>query len=328
MSKSNKNLKICIRLAVVAAIYVALTLVLYPLSFGAVQFRISEALMMLVSYNPIYSISLIIGCLIANLASPMGVIDIVFGTMATAIAILPMLKIKNKYISSLMPSIANAIIIGLELKYAYQLDFMLSSAQVFLGEFVVVTLIGVPLFKSIEKNKTLNQLLNFKNMSKETKLDSIFNKRVLLTLSLSVIGIVMFFKLGAFNITVDDNIDVYSLSRFTFDIVNNKMFNYLIVLLIFPILNCVSALLLNKKTSAIVNIILNVICIVILIIGMVDFIPTFKGESFDFRFVSYFVYYAILIAYEILTLKRNDEEIKESNDTSSLDEINMLNSEE
>ena len=84
--KNNIKLKMVVKLSVVAAIYVALTLSLYPLSYGAIQFRLSEALMMLIAYNPIYSISLIIGCLISNLASPMGTIDIVFGTLATVVS--------------------------------------------------------------------------------------------------------------------------------------------------------------------------------------------------------------------------------------------------
>ncbi len=160
---TNKNLRLIVKLSLVAALYVALTLVLYPLSYGAIQFRLSEALMMLVAYNPIYSISLIIGCLIANIASPMGVTDVIFGTLATVASCI-MFKVKNKTLSSLIPAIANAIIIGLELQFVYEVPFYLGSIQVFIGEFVVVTLIGVPVFKSFEQNEKMVELLDLKNI--------------------------------------------------------------------------------------------------------------------------------------------------------------------
>ena len=63
-----KNL---VRLALVAALYAALTLALPGLSFGAIQFRFSEILVLLCFYRKDYSISLILGCFIANCFSPM-----------------------------------------------------------------------------------------------------------------------------------------------------------------------------------------------------------------------------------------------------------------
>ena len=87
-----KNL---VRLALVAALYAALTLALPGLSFGAVQFRFSEILVLLCFYRKDYSISLILGCFIANCFSPMALMDMIFGTLATAIAVIPMFYIKN-----------------------------------------------------------------------------------------------------------------------------------------------------------------------------------------------------------------------------------------
>ncbi len=313
MSKNSKNLRMIVRLAVVAALYVALTLALYPLSFGAVQFRLSEALMMLVAYNPLYSISLIAGCLISNLSSPMGVVDIVFGTLATALSCLPMLKIKNKYVSSLMPSIVNAIVIGLELTFAYQMNFAIAASQVFLGEFVVVSLIGVPLFKSIEKNKPVSEMLNLTNMSKPSKLDDLLSVRVLFTLAFSVIGIVLYFKLGLYNILIDESYDVYSLSRFTFNIINNHYNRYFIFLLVAPIITFLSSVLLKKKPSAIFNIIIDLISIIVLIVGLINVIPSFDGPKVDVRFYFYFVFEIVLIIYEIYQLiyKEKTEDINQ-----------------
>ena len=67
------------RSAVIAARYAALTLALYPISFGAVQFRVSEALCILPAFVPFTAWGLWAGCAIANLAGGYGIPDIVFG---------------------------------------------------------------------------------------------------------------------------------------------------------------------------------------------------------------------------------------------------------
>ena len=80
--KSSKSLA---KSGIVAAIYVALTLALYPLSFGAVQVRVSESLTLLPLIFPESVIGLGIGCLISNFFGN-GVLDIVLGTLATALS--------------------------------------------------------------------------------------------------------------------------------------------------------------------------------------------------------------------------------------------------
>lgn len=103
----NISIKDVVVLSMVAAIYVILTVGLSPLSYGDVQFRISEALMLLIVYKRRYAISLILGCFVSNLFSPVGFVDILFGTLATVVAAIPMLFIKKLELSSLFPSIAN-----------------------------------------------------------------------------------------------------------------------------------------------------------------------------------------------------------------------------
>ncbi len=73
-------------IALVAAIYVALTLTppLNAISFGAVQFRLSEMLNFLAFYNRKYIIAVTIGCMISNLIG-FGVIDLFVGGFSTLI---------------------------------------------------------------------------------------------------------------------------------------------------------------------------------------------------------------------------------------------------
>lgn len=145
-----------VKTAIVAAIYAALTIGLSPLSYGPIQFRLSEVLILLAFVNSDYIVGLTIGCLIANLLGPYGLADIAFGTFATLVSaylvnLTPKL-IKNKYaiwVASLWPVLANAVIVGLMLNIFFKLPFLLCMLEVGIGEFGVVTVVGVPLFKLV-----------------------------------------------------------------------------------------------------------------------------------------------------------------------------------
>ncbi|MDR0222139.1 MAG: QueT transporter family protein [Oscillospiraceae bacterium] len=145
--------------AILAAGYVALTLA-NPLSFPAIQFRVSEILLLVCFYNRAHCVPMIIGCFIANLFSPFGMADAVFGTLATALAAVPMHKMKNIWLASLLPVITNAAIIGLMLKIVYGLPFWFNAAAVGLGQLAVVTAAGAPLFRfALEKNKRVMEII-------------------------------------------------------------------------------------------------------------------------------------------------------------------------
>ncbi|MBP1563464.1 MAG: QueT transporter family protein [Oscillospiraceae bacterium] len=154
------NTKNLVRLALVAAAYAVMTVLIQPLSYGPIQFRFSEALVLLAFYRKDYSIALILGCFIANLFSPFGLYDIIFGTLATAVAVIPMYYMKNIYIASLLPVVANGLIVGFEL-YLCGEPFWFSAGTVALGELVCVCVLGILLFKLIlEKNRfLLNNLI-------------------------------------------------------------------------------------------------------------------------------------------------------------------------
>lgn len=153
------NILTITRLALVAAMYVALTLAVEPLAFGIVNFRVSEVLVLLCFYRKDYAPALILGCFIANLFSPFGLYDIIFGTLATAIAVIPMYYMKNVFIAALLPIISNGVIVGIEL-YLFGDPLWLSMALVALGELVIVGIIGTAVFKLIfEKNRVLMNII-------------------------------------------------------------------------------------------------------------------------------------------------------------------------
>lgn len=115
MLKSTRNLAFA---SIVAALYAVLTMVLYAPSYGPIQLRFSEALTVLPYLFPSAAPGLFVGCLIANLASPYGLVDLVFGSAATLLAALWTRRIKNRWLAPLPPVICNAVIIGATLSYA------------------------------------------------------------------------------------------------------------------------------------------------------------------------------------------------------------------
>lgn len=151
-----------VRLALVAALYAALTLALPGLGFGGIQFRFSEILVLLCFYRRDYSVALILGCFIANCFSPMALMDMVFGTLATAVAVIPMFYIRNIWVASLLPVVSNGIIVPIELFICYgnEPPIWFNMITVAAGELAVVTIIGCVLFKLVfERSDRLMKII-------------------------------------------------------------------------------------------------------------------------------------------------------------------------
>ena len=81
------------------------------LTFGPVQCRFAEALTVLPFVFPAAAPGLALGCLITNLLSPFGPVDVLFGTMATAIAAWLTVKMPRWYLAALPPILVNAVIL-------------------------------------------------------------------------------------------------------------------------------------------------------------------------------------------------------------------------
>ena len=154
MEKKRMNTNFLVATAMVAAVYMVLTLLIAPLSFGLVQVRFSEMLMLLAFLDKKYAPGLVLGCFLANCFSPFGMMDIVFGTGCTAAAMFFVTKFAKSLISaSLWVVFCNAFI-GIEL-YLFGSPLWLSIGMVALGEFLSVTCCGVALFRVLERNRTL-----------------------------------------------------------------------------------------------------------------------------------------------------------------------------
>lgn len=166
-----KNVLSLTRAALIATLYFCVSVApgVSALSYGQIQLRIAEALMLLCLRSPSAVFGVSVGCFLANLFSPFGVnvFDLVFGTAATIFAALVTYSLKNVFqkskfhifLSPLPTIIFNALIVGSYLPFVTMGSFspgvaLFCMATVALGEIGVLYLIGIPLYW-IVKNKNI-----------------------------------------------------------------------------------------------------------------------------------------------------------------------------
>lgn len=172
------NTRKLVTAAVIGALYAALTMLLAPISYGAIQFRVSEVLCILPFFFPASAVGLTIGCVIANLLGPgLGLLDIIFGSLATLLAGICTAAIgirarKNGnmgwgacIVACLMPVLFNAPIVGALLAYTFPLEtfwqgFIIFGAQVGAGEAVVMLVLGLPVMRYFLKSATFKEYFN------------------------------------------------------------------------------------------------------------------------------------------------------------------------
>lgn len=148
-----------IKISLVAASYFVLTVLIAPLSYGEIQIRFAEILLILCVFDKRYAISLIIGCALANIASPFGVIDIIFGTMQTAVAAILIGHLRPVWLSLILATLS-MVIIGVEIAYLTDLSmWWLLSLQVMAGEAIVLFVIAYPLSFVLRKSKTFMNIV-------------------------------------------------------------------------------------------------------------------------------------------------------------------------
>lgn len=147
--------------ALIAAAYFVMTWLssLLGLAYGGIQLRISEALCVLPAFTPAAVSGLAVGCALANLTSPFGIIDIIFGTVATAAAALLTRLIARKgwptWLIPLPSVIINALLVGAETAVfaadASVAVFALAAAQTAVGQIAACYGLGLPLYYFIKK---------------------------------------------------------------------------------------------------------------------------------------------------------------------------------
>lgn len=153
----NKGVVFTTQAAMIAAIYVVLTVVFAPFSFGSVQVRIAEALTILPAFTPAAIPGLFVGCLIGNILGGAMLPDIIFGTLATLIGAVftYILRNQNKFLAPLPPIVANTVIIPYVLLFAYgeAIPIPLLMLSIGIGEVISCGVLGMILYFTLNKYK-------------------------------------------------------------------------------------------------------------------------------------------------------------------------------
>lgn len=143
--------------ALIAALYVVLTMVFAPFSFREIQVRVSEALTILPAFTPAAVPGLFIGCLLANLLGGAAVPDVIFGSLATLIGAFFTWKLRNKhpFLAPVPPILSNMLIIPFVLRYAYgvpmAIPFMMLTVG--FGEVLSCGVLGMLLYYALKKSQ-------------------------------------------------------------------------------------------------------------------------------------------------------------------------------
>ncbi len=162
MRNKSKNIA---KAAMIGALYVLLTYlqnILFPgTTSAAIQFRASEALMMLSLFTPSAIYGLTAGCFVANIISGMP-LDMIIGSFATLLTTILIFYTKNikikdfPFLSLLFPALCNGLIVGTEIQFFYigkfhWLSLLTQIGCVALGEFAVTIILGIPFYIFIKK---------------------------------------------------------------------------------------------------------------------------------------------------------------------------------
>lgn len=151
----NKKVLFLVQAAMIAAIYVVLTVIFAPFAFGEIQVRIAEALTILPVFTPAAIPGLFVGCLIGNILGGAILPDIIFGSLATFVGAVftYLLRNQSKYLAPLPPIISNTVIVPFVLRYAYGINlpipFMMLTVGV--GEIISCGILGIIVYGALNK---------------------------------------------------------------------------------------------------------------------------------------------------------------------------------
>ncbi|WP_072152846.1 QueT transporter family protein [Weissella viridescens] len=152
-TKKNKRVYDLAMMAVVAALYVVLTLLVAPFAFGPVQLRLSEGLNHLAVFNKRYIVAISLGVFIANTQSSLGAVDMIFGTLGTVV-MLTMSYYATRHVKSIVKRLIISTVIdtfmmwavALELHVFLKAPFWITYGSVAIGEFASLVIGAIVIY--------------------------------------------------------------------------------------------------------------------------------------------------------------------------------------
>ena len=169
MSKSRFTVQQLALAGVIAALYAVMSYFasIFGVAYGPIQCRFSEALCVLPFFLPAATPGLFIGCLAANLLSPYGALDVIFGSLATLLAALWTQHTRRKWLAPLPPVICNMVLVGGLIAFyetgfsdAFWAAFAYNAVTVGIGELLSCYVLGGVLLTVLPKVGALRSVMS------------------------------------------------------------------------------------------------------------------------------------------------------------------------
>lgn len=161
------NTRYLTKASLIAAIYIVLVIIqmlpipIANLTFGPVQLRIAEGLVLLPLVEAAAVPGVFVGCLLSNLLlasySGFGLLDIVGGSLVTLLAAYLTSKMKNKFIGMIPPVVLNGLIVSIWVSYFTKIPYLFTVIGIAGGELLSLTIFGTIFLYVYEKSTNLKE---------------------------------------------------------------------------------------------------------------------------------------------------------------------------
>lgn len=161
------NTRYITKASLIAAIYIVLILLqtlpfpIANLTFGPIQLRIAEGLVLLPLVEAAAVPGLFVGVLISNFilapASGFGLIDIIGGSLVTLVAAILTSKAKTKFVAMIPPIFLNAFIVSIWVSYFTRIPYLYTVLGIGIGELISVAIFGSLILYVYEKSKNYRE---------------------------------------------------------------------------------------------------------------------------------------------------------------------------
>lgn len=164
MKKHKLNTRQIALSGVAAGLYAAITILTASFAYGNIQFRVADALCVLVVLEPSLTVGLTLGCLVSNIFSTVSALDIVIGTAGTLLGCLLAARVRKTWLVPVPVMLANAVLVGAMLAFVYMpgalwwQGFLIFGGEVLLGEAAVLYALGVPLLLFFRRSGLMTRL--------------------------------------------------------------------------------------------------------------------------------------------------------------------------
>jgi len=143
------------RSAIIAAIYAIVTYALKPISYGPIQVRFSEALVLLPLIEDSAVPGLFLGCVLANIIGGLGIWDVCFGSLITLVAAFLTSKMPGPLLGAVWPVFLNALGVSYYLSFLYKAPYEITALYIGIGELIAVVGVGIPLYYVIKRTSLM-----------------------------------------------------------------------------------------------------------------------------------------------------------------------------